>query len=301
MAAKNDETLLFIAEWFDPMPQLKRQYLLKYYVADHCAEMVDLKSKKMFLKKSPCPKEMLKEEFVIGGRILLYSRELDIIDYGDLKTRDRLQYQMQPSVVILPPGIYKNWGKIVDALTEKLVLVKARTVLFNRNSADSIVQVLDTNPRDAALLLDGVSLVLVVGGPDGFNVVSNLAENVKSSLGTFMYTTNGISSSSAQDMLFDPHVQDTATLDNCTCCIVKPHAVKAKLVGKIMDEIISQGYEISALKTMYFEKVLLLFLCSDVVLRDVECVYCFFGGKAQSIFETTMNCSVFLQGVLPLC
>ena len=259
MAAKNDETLLFVVEWFDPMPQLKRQYLLKYFVADHCAEMVDLKSKKMFLKKSPCPKEMIREEFVIGARILLYSRELDIIDYGDLRTRDRLQHQMQPAVIILPPSTYQNWGKIIDALTEKMTLIKGRSVLFNRNSADSIIQILDENPRAGSLLVDGVSLVLVVGGPDGFNVVSSLAQNLKASLGAFLFTSNGIASTSAQDILFDPHVQDTATLDNCTCCVIKPHAVKAKHVGKILNEIITQGYEISALKTMYFEKVLEIF------------------------------------------
>jgi hypothetical protein len=98
MSKNNDEIMLFIVEWFDPMPQLKRQYIFKYFVADHAAEMVDVKSKKLFLKKSACPPEMIKEELVIGGKILFYSRELDIVDYGDGKTRDKLNYQMQPCV-----------------------------------------------------------------------------------------------------------------------------------------------------------------------------------------------------------
>lgn len=34
--------------------------------------MVDLKTKKIFLKKSPCPDHVSKEDFVIGGKVLLY-------------------------------------------------------------------------------------------------------------------------------------------------------------------------------------------------------------------------------------
>ena len=51
MASTRDEALLFVVEWFDPLPRLKRKYLLKLLVEQMQVEMVDLKSKKMFLKK----------------------------------------------------------------------------------------------------------------------------------------------------------------------------------------------------------------------------------------------------------
>ena len=35
MAARNDETYLFVVEWYDPMPQLRRKYLLKYFTEQH--------------------------------------------------------------------------------------------------------------------------------------------------------------------------------------------------------------------------------------------------------------------------
>lgn len=69
MAARNDETWLFIVEWFDPMPRLKRAYQLRYFVQQHQVEMVDLKSKKMFLKKSPCTEEITIEDFAIGKKV----------------------------------------------------------------------------------------------------------------------------------------------------------------------------------------------------------------------------------------
>jgi len=40
----------------------------------------------------------------------------------------------------------------------------------------------------------------------------------------------------------------TAVLDNCTLGIVKPHAVGQGLVGKIVDDILQRGFEISALQ-----------------------------------------------------
>eukprot|EP01034_Spumella_vulgaris_P024377 gene24377-30717_t len=57
------------------------------------------------------------------------------------------------------------------------------------------------------------------------------------------------------DLLFDnQQVPTTATLDNCTCCIVKPHAIKAKQLGNILDLVISQGYEISCLRSLQFDR-----------------------------------------------
>lgn len=47
----------------------------------------------------------------------------------------------------------------------------------------------------------------------------------------------------------------TATYDSCTCSIVKPHAIKRLHFGAILDEIISAGYEVSAIQSIFFSKV----------------------------------------------
>ena len=54
----DSENMLFIVEYFDPMPQIKKTYLLKYFPDSHAVEMVDVRTKKLFLKKSPCPPEL---------------------------------------------------------------------------------------------------------------------------------------------------------------------------------------------------------------------------------------------------
>ena len=37
--------LQFVVEWYDPLPQLKKQFLMKYFVEDHMIEMFDVKAK----------------------------------------------------------------------------------------------------------------------------------------------------------------------------------------------------------------------------------------------------------------
>ena len=41
--------------------------------------------------------------------------------------------------------------------------------------------------------------------------------------------------------------------ENSTLCIIKPHAVKAKLIGQIVDAILSSGFEISAMQMIWFD------------------------------------------------
>merc|ERR1712061_272079 len=45
----------------------------------------------------------------------------------------------------------------------------------------------------------------------------------------------------------------TALFNNCTLCIVRPHVMTSKS-GEILDRILSEGYEISALKTFSLQK-----------------------------------------------
>eukprot|EP01038_Epipyxis_sp_PR26KG_P014602 gene14602-19609_t len=261
MAARNEDALLFIAEWFDPMPQLKKKYLLKYYADQHMVEMIDIKSKKAFLKKSPCPPEILASEFMIGGRVLLYSRELDLVDYGDLKTKEKLSNQLQTVVLILPADIYSNWGNIITSLVNtnpsSMNLLSLRTCLLTENMSINIHQMLEmqNSPKTLINLLSGTNLAIAVTGEDGFTTVEL---TLSGSFSNVLYSRTGLQSSDLMDLLFNNNNKsslDSSTLDNCTCCIIKPHILKTKQFGYIINDIIKQGYEISAMKSLYFDKI----------------------------------------------
>ena len=257
MTTRVDETYLFVVEYFDPMPRLKRQFLLKLFLEGMQIEMVDLKSKKMFLKKSPCPPHVTKEDFFIGGKVLLYARDLEIVDYGDLKTRDKLQHQMQSTVVILPQEMQAIWGEVTDALLVKgnMGIVRLKTVLVPQDVADRVCSVLNLNGRKSQALTAGGStgscLVMVVQGEDGLQSATNIC----SSFGVEFVSKTGLEATDLVECLLGSgRLSSSVTLDNNTCCIVKPHAIKAKLLGTIMRMIVAQGYEISAVASLHFDR-----------------------------------------------
>ena len=256
MSARNDETWLFVVEWFDPMPRLKRVYLLKFFVQQNQVEMVDVKSKKLFLKKSPCPPEVSKEDFAVGRKIILFSRELEIVDYGDGATREKLQHQSQPSLLILTSGTYLEWGKIIDSLSDNFTINNMKSVTFPQDLAANVCQVLGENSRKGDALTNGVCLAIMLSGEDGVNSLVSSMKSLESKHGNgYFVCRNGMQVAELQSLVFEnPRLPNSSTLDSCTCCIIKPHAVKAREAGKILDVIIQQGYEVSAIATVSFDR-----------------------------------------------
>jgi nucleoside-diphosphate kinase len=86
MSRANEERYVFETEWFDIQASLIRKYLFTFYPADNTIEMYDLKLKKVFLKRMACPGVSVDELF-IGSVVTVYSRQLKLVEYGDLFTR----------------------------------------------------------------------------------------------------------------------------------------------------------------------------------------------------------------------
>lgn len=55
-------------------------------------------------------------------------------------------------------------------------------------------------------------------------------------------------------IFFLKHRPTTATFEECTCCVIKPHAIKERLVGKIIDNIVSRGFVVSAIQMFRLER-----------------------------------------------
>lgn len=262
MSFTNDGPLQFVVEWYDAAPKLKRQYILKYYTdgSKNFVEMVDIKAKKIFLKKCPCPPELSQEDIYIGSKFLLFSRELEVVDYGDGATRAKCQFQLQPSVVVLGNTIYESWGKIVDTIINSdLQISSICTMFLTDNMAEDICDALEVSQRQRGGLVSGPCLTIFTQGEDGVRKLSEVCMRLGDELGlsnpsgSIFCASSGVDCQKMQSIL--PSNGDTATLDSCTCCIVKPHAVKTKQLGKILDAIISQGYEVSAIQMLHFNQV----------------------------------------------
>ena len=81
-----EDRYVFEAEWYDSQAELIRKYLFTFFPKDNSIEMYDLKNKKIFLKRMAYQQLHL-DEIYIGSIITVYSRQLKLIEYGDLFTR----------------------------------------------------------------------------------------------------------------------------------------------------------------------------------------------------------------------
>ena len=56
------------------------------------------------------------------------------------------------------------------------------------------------------------------------------------------------------DLFFSGSMSTSAMFTNCTCAVIKPHAIQAGLAGQIIDTILEEGFEISALQMFHLDR-----------------------------------------------
>jgi nucleoside-diphosphate kinase len=94
-------------------------------------------------------------------------------------------------------------------------------------------------------------------GSGAFERIHTIASQFDNGHNNVLFTSSGVQSNEILHILQSPQLtrSSTATLDSCTCAVIKPHSVKSFDTGRIIDEIISQGYEISAIASRRLDRV----------------------------------------------
>jgi nucleoside-diphosphate kinase len=133
MARQADgEVLCFLCEWFDNHAQLQRLYQLKYFSDQNEIEMFDMKSRRVFLKKSPRPEGLELKDMYLGSQVVIHSRTLTVKEYGDVYTRQKLESRRQKTILIIKPDALDYVGQIIDLVERdgfsiaKMQMVKVR-------------------------------------------------------------------------------------------------------------------------------------------------------------------------------
>ena len=80
--------------------------------------------------------------------VLLYSRLLDIVDYGDLKTREKLHEQVEKFLVVMTPDLYAKWGSILSTLNKSFHLLNISTAYIDQRKADDICDLLTLSSKN---------------------------------------------------------------------------------------------------------------------------------------------------------
>ncbi|EDO34502.1 predicted protein, partial [Nematostella vectensis] len=271
-----DERFAFLAEWYDPQAALTRKYQLLFYASDNSVEMYDIKNRRLFLKRSKCD-QYKADDFYIGAIVNIHSRQLKITDYCDKHTTNRLKNINEKTLAMIKPDAVGCLGGIMEMIDQAgFKLCRAKMVRLNRKEAsdfyqehasqpfyDRLVEFISSGPV-VAFELKGPGAVdswrKVLGPTDSATARNQAPLSVRAKFGTDNTKNAAHGSDSTESaerevsFFFDKRRQNTAVLNNCTLCVVKPHAVADGLSGRIVLAIQDAGFEISALQMFHLER-----------------------------------------------
>jgi len=255
----------FFVEWFDAQASLIRRYQLTYFMRDQTVEMYDIKNRRMFLKRSQFG-HIQSEDLFLGAILNVYSRQVKIVEYADVFTRNDLEGTKSRTLALVKPDAYQHLGKIINEIYKmKFVISKMKMVKMTRADVEEFYASEKGKPNFEAIVdhmtSDVVTAMEVVGdsaihawaarigateetkgNPHTLRAMFGSSE-VKNALHgseSIMAARNEI------EFFFSRKRAVTAIFNNCTCAVIRPHAIKDS--GEIIDRILSEGFEISALE-----------------------------------------------------
>ena len=270
------ERFCFITEYFDNYAAIVRKFQLFYYPKDGTIEIFDIKNKKIFLKRCVVPGISFKDLY-LGNDINIYSRLHKLIEYGDDYTKNYFEEIRSNSFGLIKPDAYLNIGKIIDCIYQngfsivRLKLCKMSledaSIFYNNIQNDQSFKIL-TNYISSDYVV-GIDLVkknaikewLSLLGPDDVEIAKkNYPNSLRAIFGNtgIQNAVHGSLSSldaKRESSLIFNKIRHKPILNNCSCVVIKPHAISEGNAGKIIDILLTEGFEISSMEMLYIDKV----------------------------------------------
>ncbi|XP_034947840.1 nucleoside diphosphate kinase 7 isoform X2 [Chelonus insularis] len=273
------EKFIFKAEWFDTTAEITKNFYLYFFSIDNSIELFDIKNKKIFLRRTKCEGISLKDLYV-GSMVTIFSRPMKIVDAVDDNTKIKVNKTLEKTFAMLKPYVINKMGEILKTITaHNIHIANIKMCLLDDYDVEKLYRNNEQLSRIKEYLTSGPVVTLMLLGENVINrwnelvgPSDHLPETDSSSLRAHFaksITENGFHGSlnleAAEEELnyFFPNlktkkkkkIKNSATLTNCTCCIVKPHAVQAELTGDIVDDIQKGGYRITAIQEFNVDPV----------------------------------------------
>lgn len=230
----NEERHCFITEWYDSHAEIKRRYQLMHYAKDNTIEMYDIKNKRKFLNRTKHTN--LPEILLIGTKLQIHSRQHTIVDYGDDKTRKEHTGYNESCCIVLKPGYMRLIGQIIHAaINNGLKVTNVRSVHLTGDMAGQMS------------IPAGDVVGFEIKGHDAVGRVNQLFKENDAFQNTCHISESTEAAQRELGLFFHSSLGGTSTCaDGSTCAVIKPHAIKK--AGLILNEIISEGFTISAVR-----------------------------------------------------
>eukprot|EP00347_Sterkiella_histriomuscorum_P017719 403348257 len=281
--ANSDDSFAFMAEWYDKLACIEKPFRFIFYPVDNSLEIIDLKSRKQHLKRIRMDAVKL-EDLYIGNSLDIYGRRFKIIEFADQVTKDLLFSKKERTFVMIKPDAYTNIGKIIDIILQNGFQINRLQMLrmndemiqllypeqslkayfrelqrFLSSDVSVGIELVGENSIERMKILAGQSNPLgslgSAGPGSGDQTIRNLfgQDSVKNAI---HIASDSQRYKAEMDIFFNEkykHCQP-AILNNCSLLLIKPHCVQSGQAGKIIDRILEEGFEISAMQTFFLDR-----------------------------------------------
>ncbi|XP_028040801.1 nucleoside diphosphate kinase 7-like isoform X3 [Bombyx mandarina] len=254
----------FLCEMYDEDADEIKDLTLNYFPFDNSVQIIDAKKGKNVLKRVQLPPLNL-DMLQIGNIVNIFSKLLYIKDCAPA-TRKTLFKNVQSTFAMIKPIAPSEHGKIITFIMKNgFRIVRMKNGKICKEFAMELYQSIASNNM-LPIIIDYVTTGEVIGlelvAPDavtkwrqclgatdpaeaapgtlrnlyGENKLKNVAhgcntpEDAAKMLELFFGYEKGI-----------PRVPFRATFKNCTCCVIKPHAVIEGNIGSILEQISTSG------------------------------------------------------------
>lgn len=218
MNKENEEIYSFIAEWFDPEPQVIRKYLFQIDSQDH-VQMKEL-NKGCFLKRTYAP-NVSRNNLMIGATVQLLSRDFKLVDYGDDYTKKSLEKFTEKCILVLRVSSSRN-----DLALEQVIISA-------ENKALTLSTIVSFN-SDVAMEFRGYKSREKIR-----SMISNSLSS-ETALVALSETLADVEILKQQFFQKKININEILPCANITCCIIKPHIVRERCVGSVLKDIVSK-------------------------------------------------------------
>ncbi|KAG8003506.1 Nucleoside diphosphate kinase 7, partial [Nibea albiflora] len=234
----------------------------------------DVKNQRIFLRRTKYD-DLHPEDLFVGNRVNVFSRQLNLIDYGDQYTANKLGSKKERTLALIKPDVVTKIGDVLELIySNNLIVTKAKmTKLTWSQAADfyvehqskpffnNLVQFVSSGPVVAMELMGDEAMSIwrrLLGPADSTVARKEAPQSARAQFGTdgiknVGHGSDSLAAAARELEFFFPSTighgpSNTALYTDCTCCIIKPHAISEGLTGNILNSISAAGFEISALQ-----------------------------------------------------
>lgn len=223
----------FQVEHIEEASQTAKDFMLTVFQrkgAPNELSMVDLKSKRVFLKRGVYDQDgpLRLEELFVGGYVTICARRMKIVSYADSTTRGLFEKHCEQVYTVVGAPAYADIGALMSAAAEYGFTIKR------------VKTVAQSQSRHPAFCIELVANDAL----QGWSKVVEKSVCTASAAAAISAEPSG----PAAEKVFQSR-ETTATFNNCALCIIRPHAVRDGVAGEVISTLLAAGLEISAMQS----------------------------------------------------